>query len=104
MELNLVDIYKLQQRKITRTSSETVFFDAYLMLVGYGAMFLYTVFMLGRLTMLELRLFLSLAGILSVFLGLIVSVSVASVLGFPYTTIHAVLPFLCLGSNRITSL
>ena len=74
------------------------------MLIGYCAMFLYTVLMLGRLTMLDLRLYLSLAGITSVFLGLIVSVSVASVLGFPYTTIHAVLPFLCLGSNRITSL
>ena len=71
------------------------------MLVGYGAMFLYTVLMLGRLSMLELRLFLSLAGILSVFLGLVVSVSLASVLSFPYTTIHAVLPFLCLGSYRI---
>ena len=71
------------------------------MLVGYCAMFLYTVLMLGRLSMLDLRLFLSLAGILSVFLGLTVSVSLASVLGFPYTTIHAVLPFLCLGSYRI---
>ena len=63
-------------------------------------MFLYTVLMLGRLTMVDLRLYLSLAGILSVFLGLIVSVSVASVLGFPYTTIHAVLPFLCLGNRK----
>ena len=69
------------------------------MLVGYCAMFLYTVLMLGRINMLELRLYLSLAGIISVFLGLIMSVSVASVLGFPYTTIHAVLPFLCLGSE-----
>ena len=63
-------------------------------------MFLYTVLMLGRVNMLELRLYLSLAGIVSVFLGLIVSVSVASILGFPYTTIHAVLPFLCLGRSK----
>ena len=73
------------------------------MLVGYCAMFLYTVLMLGRINMLELRLYLSFAGIISVFLGLIMSVSVASVLGFPYTTIHAVLPFLCLGSETSSS-
>ena len=73
------------------------------MLVGYCAMFLYTVLMLGRINMLELRLYLSFAGIISVFLGLIMSVSLASVLGFPYTTIHAVLPFLCLGSETSSS-
>ena len=33
----------------------------------------------------------------SVFKGLVISVAVASLLDFPYTPMHAALPFLCLG-------
>ena len=40
---------------------------------------------------------LSLAGISSVILGFVISIGLASVLGYPYTLVHAILPFLCLG-------
>jgi len=78
-------------------SSHAVFFDVYLMLIGYTAMFIYTVIMLGKVNTLEIRFYLSIAGIVSVFKGLAISVSIASILGFPYTPMHAALPFLCLG-------
>merc|ERR1712241_1645029 len=64
---------------------------------GYTAMFLYTMVMLGRVSLLDVRFYLSIAGILSVFKGLAISVSVSSLLGYPYTPMHAALPFLCLG-------
>ena len=47
------------------------------------------------------RFYLSVAGIVSVFKGLAISVAVASLLDFPYTPMHAALPFLCLGMNFV---
>jgi len=78
-------------------SSEAVFFDIYLILIGYFAMFFYTITMLGKINTVEIRLYVTIAGIVSVFMGLVISVSLASIFGFPYTTMHAALPFLCLG-------
>merc|ERR1711884_528835 len=84
-------------KSFSDVSSQAVFFDVYLMLIGYMAMFIYTVVMLGRVNTLEIRFYLSIAGIVSVFKGLAISVAVASLLDFPYTPMHAALPFLCLG-------
>ena len=83
--------------------------------------------MLGRLNWLECRLWLAVAGITrllliplchvimvyhslakifrlscchifySILLGLLVSLGLASALSLPYTPMHAILPFLCLG-------
>ena len=78
-------------------SSDAIFFDAYLMAGGYLLMFAYTIFMLGKLNTLEVRLFLSISGIVSIFMGLGISLSLSSLLGYPYTPMHAALPFLCLG-------
>ena len=78
-------------------SSDAIFFDAYLMAGGYLLMFAYTIFMLGKLNTLEVRLFLSVSGIVSIFMGLGISLSLSSLLGYPYTPMHAALPFLCLG-------
>ena len=78
-------------------SSDAIFFDAYLMAGGYLLMFAYTIFMLGKLNTLEVRLFLSISGIVSIFMGLGISISLSSLLGYPYTPMHAALPFLCLG-------
>jgi predicted RND superfamily exporter protein len=78
-------------------SSDAIFFDAYLMAGGYLVMFAYTIFMLGKLNTLEVRLFLSVSGLVSIFMGLGISLSLSSLLGYPYTPMHAALPFLCLG-------
>ena len=78
-------------------SSDAIFFDAYLMAGGYLLMFAYTIFMLGKLNTLEVRLFLSISGIVSIFMGLGIALSLSSLLGYPYTPMHAALPFLCLG-------
>eukprot|EP00092_Neocalanus_flemingeri_P006120 GFUD01006591.1.p1 GENE.GFUD01006591.1~~GFUD01006591.1.p1 ORF type:complete len:999 (+),score=194.12 GFUD01006591.1:266-3262(+) len=78
-------------------SSDAIFFDAYLMAGGYLLMFIYTIVMLGKLNTLEVRLFLSISGIVSIFMGLGIALSISSLLGFPYTPMHAILPFLCLG-------
>ena len=84
-------------KSFSDVSSQAVFFDVYLMLIGYSAMFIYTVVMLGKVNSLEIKFYLSIAGIVSVFKGLFISVAIASMFNFPYTPMHAALPFLCLG-------
>ena len=37
------------------------------------------------------------AGLTSIGMGIATSVGLASILGFPYTPMHAILPFICLG-------
>ena len=81
-------------------SSKAIFFDAYLMAGGYLLMFAYTIFMLGKLNTLEVRLFLSISGIVSIFMGLGIALSLSSLLGYPFTPMHAALPFLCLGESE----
>ena len=60
-------------------------------------MLAYTCIMLGPLRCVENRVLLSLAGVVSVMFGFIMSIGIASILNYPYTLVHAILPFLCLG-------
>ena len=78
-------------------SAGAIFFDAWLMAAGYVLMFAYTIFTLGKLNSLEIRLYLSIAGIVGIGMGLVIAMGVSSLLGYPYTPMHAMLPFLCLG-------
>jgi Niemann-Pick C1 protein len=78
-------------------TDSSISFDIIKMCGGYLLMFVYTVFMLGRLNMVEHKTWLALAGITSVLLGLLIALSLTMVLGFAYTTIHGVLPFLAMG-------
>ena len=78
-------------------SSEAIFFDGTLMASGYFLMFIYTALMLGKLNCVEQRMLLAIAGISSILMGLVIAVGISSLLGFPYTPMHAILPFLCLG-------
>ena len=78
-------------------STEAIFFDAALMAGGYIIMFIYTIVMLGKFNSVEVRLYLTISGIISIGMGLIIAMGISSFLGYPYTPIHAILPFLCLG-------
>jgi predicted RND superfamily exporter protein len=78
-------------------SSGAIFFDTWLMGAGYAIMFTYTILVLGKLNSLEVRLYLSIAGITGIFMGLAIAMGLSSLLGFPYTPMHGMLPFLCLG-------
>ena len=55
------------------------------------------IFLCFRLTWLECRLWLAVVGLLSILLGLVVAMGLSSLLSLPYTPMHAILPFLCLG-------
>jgi len=78
-------------------SAGAIFFDAWLMAAGYLLMFTYTILVLGKMNSLEVRLYLSIAGITGVFMGLAIAMGLSSMLGYAYTPMHGMLPFLCLG-------
>ena len=84
-------------RSLGDVSTQSVFFDAALLGGGYTIMFIYTILMLGRLNTLEVRLMLAGAGIVSIGMGFVIGIGISSLLGFPVTPVHALLPFLCLG-------
>jgi predicted RND superfamily exporter protein len=52
--------------------------------------------MLGQWTSLKIRLYLSVAGLLGISMGMVIALGLTSVMGFPYTDIHSILPFLYL--------
>ena len=64
---------------------------------GYLIMFLYTIVMLGNLNLVHVRLYLTITGLFSIGMGMVISMGISSLLGFPYTPMHGVLPFICLG-------
>ena len=78
-------------------SADAIFSDTFLLLGGYLIMFIYTIIMLGRLNTLEVRVFLSIAGIISIAMGMAIALSISSLLGYSYTPMHSALPLLCLG-------
>ena len=83
-------------------STSAIFFDGVKMVSGYLLMFLYTVFMLGKVNRVEHRTYLTAAGITAVILGLVVSIGLGALMNLPYTPIHAILPFLCLGKALLS--
>ena len=81
-------------------STESLSFDTIRMICGYGVMFVYVIFMLGKLNRVEHRTYLAVAGLVSVLFGLIISMGMAFQMGYFYTPLHTLLPFLALG--RVT--
>ena len=80
-------------------SASAIFFDGVKMVSGYLLMFIYTVLMLGRVNWIEHRFYLTAAGIGAVGMGLSMSIGLTSILSLPYTPMHAILPFLALGTK-----
>ena len=92
-----VRVFYNAQKSFSEISTEAIFFDGIKMACGYLIMFIFTIFMLGRKNSLEVRLYLTMVGILGIIMGLIIAVGLSSALGYPYTPMHAMLPFLFLG-------
>ena len=92
-----VEVFIFSSRSLGDVSTQSLFFDATLLAGGYTIMFVYTVFMLGRLNTLEVRFYLSVVGIVSIGMGFVLGIGISSLLDYPVTPIHSLLPFLCLG-------
>ena len=84
-------------RSFTDIATETVFLDIFKVVIGFVVMFVYTSLMLGKLNAIHQRLYLTFMGIISVIFGIFVSVGLTGLLGYPYTPVHVLLPFLMIG-------
>ena len=84
-------------RSYTDVASSAIFVDVFKMVLGYIMMFVYTSVMLGKFNVLHQRVYLTFFGISSVVLGILISGGWTCILGFPYTPVHAILPFLMIG-------
>ena len=92
-----VTSYNLVANMFFDSLENMVFKDARMLIVGYLIVFCYLCIMLGRCSLVEHRFYVSLGGMVGVVMGMAVSYSICSVIGFFYGPTHTVLPFLLLG-------
>ena len=86
-------------RSFSDISDETALIDSKLMIFGYIIMLIYTLLMLGKIDWKEIRIFLTIAGLLSVAMGMGIAIGISAFMGYPYTPVNVILPFICLGDN-----
>ena len=84
-------------RSFSDISDDTVFVDSKLMVSGYIIMFVYTILMLGKIDLQEMRLYLTIAGLLCIAMGMGIVIGLSAALGYPNTPVIVILPFFCLG-------
>jgi len=90
-------ILMLTPRSFSDITKQTALFDAKFVVSGYSLMIIFTILVLGKISILEIRFYLTISGIVSIIMGMIIGIGVSSILGYPYTTINIMVPFICLG-------
>ena len=92
-----VQLYFMSAHSFNQVTNDVVDDDLEYFIFGYILVFSYIVTMLGKFNLVEVRPFLSFIGITSVILSIVVSNGVASALGFKFSPVNNILPFLLLG-------
>ena len=89
--------YPNVHRSFGDIAGSTILGDLKGLVIGYMLLIAYVQIMLGRFNCVEQRALLTVAGILGVIMGVIMSYGLCSAIGLFYSTMHSVLPFLLLG-------
>ncbi|KAK3599821.1 hypothetical protein CHS0354_022387 [Potamilus streckersoni] len=71
--------------------------DTSLLIAGFSIVFVFVIVVLGRISMVEHKLYVSIAGILTIGLAILFAYGIAMVFGVMYGPVHALMPFLLLG-------
>jgi len=85
------------QRQFFDSFVGQTFKDADKLVLGYMLVFVYVNVMLSKMSCVEQRIGLSIVGILSVTMGMILGYGICSMFGLFYSAAHTVIPFLLLG-------
>ena len=85
------------QRSFGDVAGSTILGDISYMTIGFMIVYAYVMLMLGKLSCVEQRVYLSIAGISGVVMGIVVSYGICSAVGLFFGPMHNVLPFLLLG-------
>uniref|UniRef100_A0A0K2U8Y5 SSD domain-containing protein n=1 Tax=Lepeophtheirus salmonis TaxID=72036 RepID=A0A0K2U8Y5_LEPSM len=75
----------------------TILGDVKILGIGYSIVFFYVLLMLGKFDWVGVRVYLAIAGIISVVFGIVFSIGICSAMGFFWSPMHSILPFLLLG-------
>ncbi|CAB4062970.1 NPC1 [Lepeophtheirus salmonis] len=76
----------------------TILGDVKILGIGYSIVFFYVLLMLGKFDWVGVRVYLAIAGIISVVFGIVFSIGICSAMGFFFwSPMHSILPFLLLG-------
>lgn len=89
--------YYSAARSFGDVSGAAVWGDVRRLVLGYCVMFVFIELTLGRISLVHHRVLLSLAGVSSVLLAVIIACGLGSAFGFSYGPVHNILPLLLLG-------
>ena len=93
------EIYWRMQKSFGEVTNLAITFDTIKFGAGYGLMFAYATFMLGKPNLVEQRVYLAGSGIVGVAMGVVIAMGLTMLMGFFYTPLHGVMVYLCLGSS-----
>jgi Niemann-Pick C1 protein len=92
-----MELYPNIQRQFFESFVGQTFKDGDKLILGYILVFVYVNLMLSKFNLVQQRLGLSIVGIMSVFMGMILAFGLCSLFGLFYSAAHTVIPFLLLG-------
>uniref|UniRef100_A0A2P2I6N8 Niemann-Pick C1 protein-like n=1 Tax=Hirondellea gigas TaxID=1518452 RepID=A0A2P2I6N8_9CRUS len=92
-----VTAYITTERSFGEISGDTILGDVAFLVMGNTVLFIYVNLMLGRFNFVEQRPLLSMIGLLSTYMSVLVSFGLCSAMGLPYGPVHSILPLLLLG-------
>lgn len=92
-----INMYVMSAQSFNEITNNAVDGDLEFLMFGYVMVFSLIVVMLSKFNAVELRPYLSIIGITSVILAIVVSNGVASAFGFKFSPVNKILPFLLLG-------
>ena len=98
------EIFWRMQKSFGAVSNQAITFDTVKFGAGYGLMFAYASFMLGKPNLVEQRVYLAGTGIVGVAMGVVIAMGLTMLMGFFYTPLHGVMVYLCLGNFIIESI
>ena len=90
-------VYPFTMRSFDDIMDQSLKTDVKTMAAGYMLIYLYVLLNLGKLNMVEQRMWLAVTGILAVMMGVVTSFGIAAYLGVFYSQMNQLLPFLMLG-------
>ena len=92
-----MSVYPFAMRSFDDIMDESLKADVKTMAAGYMLIYLFVLFNLGKLNLVEQRIWLGVAGISAVMMGVVTSFGIAAYLGVFYSQMNQLLPFLMLG-------
>ena len=95
-ELNHSQYKFMLSQSFNEVAEGAIYDDSKLIPIGYGVVFIYILLILGRFNIVEARPVLSISGLISVGMSLVISFGICLTLGFQDTLVNTVLPFLLL--------